>query len=401
MADFYERHPYPPPRDDLETYRRIWDDTARRRAVSHLVWPTEPYRNDRTILIAGCGTVQAAHYAVRWPRANVVGIDVSAASVEFTRELKRRYVLDNLEVQQLEVERVAELGRTFEYIVCTGVLHHLIDPDAGLSALRQVLVPGGALHVMVYAPYGRAGIAMLQEYCRLLGISATDSEIRALAAALKALPHDHPIAPLLHSAPDFSTNAGMSDALLHPRERSYTVSELFAYLKRCGFVFGRWLRQAPYLARCGALAASPHAPRLEALAPEAEYAAVELFRGTMTRHSVIAYRDDEPAERFTIDFDGDAWPNYVPVRLREAIAVRDRLPHGVTGVLINRNHTDTDLYLPINMRQERFLAAIDGKHRIADMCASEIDRSYARDFFQRLWQWDQVVFDATAVRRSC
>ena len=29
---FYERHPYPPPVDDLEGYRRAWQDEGRRRA---------------------------------------------------------------------------------------------------------------------------------------------------------------------------------------------------------------------------------------------------------------------------------------------------------------------------------------------------------------------------------
>ena len=137
---------------------------------SHLFWPTEPYREDRSILVAGCGTTQAAHYALRWPRAQVVGIDVSAKSIAFTQGLKRKYALANLEVRQLAVERAAELGQGFEHVVCTGVLHHLPDPDAGLRALHDVLEPTGAVNVMVYAPYGRAGVYMLQDYCRRLGI---------------------------------------------------------------------------------------------------------------------------------------------------------------------------------------------------------------------------------------
>ena len=52
---------------------------------------------------------------------------------------------------------------TFDQIVCTGVLHHLADPDVGLSALRSVLKPDGAMQLMVYAPYGRTGIYMLQD----------------------------------------------------------------------------------------------------------------------------------------------------------------------------------------------------------------------------------------------
>jgi SAM-dependent methyltransferase len=398
VSTFYESHPYPPPVDDLEAYRRLWDD-QRRRADSHLFWPAEPYRDDRSILVAGCGTSQAAHYAVRWPRAQVIGIDVSAKSIAFTQELKNKHALDNLEVRKLPVERAAELGQSFEHVVCTGVLHHLPDPDAGLRALHDVLAPTGALNVMVYAPYGRAGVYMLQDYCRRLGVSGTAPEIRDLAASLKALPPDHPIAPLLRNSPDFADRAGLADALLHPQDRAYSVSEVMELLDRAELAFGRWVRQAPYLPWCGALASIPHQARLAGLAPNAQYAAIELFRGTMVRHGFVAYRNDRPSQVAPADFDGEAWLGYTPVRLPDTVAVRERLPPGAAAVLINRNHTYTDLYLPIDAQRDRLLARIDAKRTIADICRDPGDRRLARGFFQQLWQWDQVVFDTSRVSR--
>src|SRR5438132_10724815 len=182
---FYEHHPYPPPVDSLEKYRRFGQDRQSRRVDYHLFWPVRPYREDLTILIAGCGTSQAAKHAMRWPAAQVTGIDFSATSVRCTEELKQRYKLDNLRTLCLPIERVCELDTSFDHIVCTGVLHHLPDPDAALSALRDVLKPHGAMHVMVYAPYGRTGVYMLQDFCKRIGISATDGEIRDLIDALK------------------------------------------------------------------------------------------------------------------------------------------------------------------------------------------------------------------------
>ena len=223
-----------------------------------------------------------------WSRADVIRIDVSAKSIAFTQGLKHKHALDNLEVRQLAVERAGELGRGFEHIVCTGVLHHLPDPDAGLRALREVLEPSGAINVMVYAPYGRAGVYMLQDYCRRLGIVWTAAEIRDLAASLKALPSDHPIAQLLRNSPDFANTAGLADALLHPRDRSDSVPQLMAFLDRARLAFGRWVRQAPYLPWCGALASTPHRARLTAMTAEDQYAAIELFRGSMVRHAVVA-----------------------------------------------------------------------------------------------------------------
>ena len=400
VGDFYERHPYPPPVDNLQAYRQVWDD-VRRRAEAHLFWPDEPYRDDRNILVAGCGTTQAAHHALRWPRAQVIGIDLSAKSIAFTQGLKRKHALANLELRQLAVERAAELGQGFEYVVCTGVLHHLPDPDAGLRALHDVLEPTGALNVMVYAPYGRAGVYMLQEYCRRLGIGVSAREIGELAASLKGLPPDHPVAPLLRNSPDFADRAGLADALLHPRDRSYSVPQFLEFLSRAGLAFGRWVRQAPYLPWCGALASSPHQSRLAGLTAEAQYAAIELFRGTMVRHSAVAYRKDRPARHVTVDFGGEAWLGFIPVRLPDTLIVRERLPPGAAAVLINRNHTYTDLYLPIDARQERLLAAIDGERTIAEICREGVDRDFARAFFQQLWRWDQVVFDTSQALTQC
>ena len=391
---FYEAHPYPAPVDDVEAYRRSWDD-ARRRADAHLVRPGEPYRDDRSILVAGCGTSQAAHYAVRWPNARVVGIDVSAPSIAFTRELKRKHGLENLELRQLAVERASELGERFDHVVCTGVLHHLPDPDAGLRALASVLLPGGSLHLMVYAPYGRAGVYMLQDYCRRVGVGRTEREIRDLATSLKALPQDHPIVRLLRTSPDFASTAGLADALLHPCDRAYAVPELLAFLAGAGLVFGRWIRQAPYLASCGAIEAAPHGARLRALAPVEEYAAMELFRGTMVRHAVVAYRDGDPNPQAAVEFGSGAWKDYVPLRVHGTLAVTENLPAGATAVLINRNHVFTDLYLPLAATQERMLDAVDGVRTIGAIAAALGERDAARAFFARLYDWDQAVFDTS------
>lgn len=398
VRDFYDNHPYPQPIDNLDQYRRHWQDPQRRRADYRLFWPTQSYRDEYTILIAGCGTSQAAKHALRQPACHVVGIDISETSVRHTETLKRKHRLINLEVYQLPVERVGELGRSFDKIICTGVLHHLPDPDAGLRALQAALEPDGALHLMVYAPYGRAGVYLLQDYCRRLGIGHSAQEIRDLAATLTALPRAHPLARLLAESPDFQSADGLADALLNPQDRAYSVPQLFDWLQRCGLRFGRWVRQAPYLAQCGSLAATPHASRLSALPPLEQYAAVELFRGTLVRHSAIVYRNDFPGRPQPIGFADDAWLDYVPVRLPDTICVQEKLPPGAAAVLINQAHSYTDLFLPISSIEKRWFDAIDGQRRIGEIVKrtqSVAPHEAARVFFERLWRFDQVVFDAS------
>ena len=395
VQDFYDRYPYPRPVDSLENYRRLWQDRQRRRADFHLYWPARSYREDQSILIAGCGTSQAAKHALRWPAAKVTGIDFSATSVRCTEDLKRKYNLHNLQVRQLPIERLNELETSFDQIVCTGVLHHLPDPDAGLRALRGVLKPDGAMHLMVYALYGRAGIYMLQEFRRRIGIQATHEEIRDFIAALPALPDKHPLGNLLREAPDFREEAALADALLHPQDRAYSVPQLFDFLEKGGLAFGRWLMQALYLPQCGAIAKIPQASRLAQLPLAEQYAAVELFRGTMIRHSVVAYRDDSPGGPQRVSFDGDAWLDYVPIRVPDTISVQERLPAGAATVLINRTHTYTDICLPLDPQQKKMFDAIDGTRTVGAIVLEHGQRDSARSLFERLWWYDQVVFDAS------
>ncbi len=402
VRDFYDHYPYPRPIDSLEKYRRLWQDQQRRRADYHLFWPARPYKQDQSILIAGCGTSQAAKHALRWPAAQVTGIDCSATSVRRTEELKRKYELKNLHLHQLAIERVNDLGMSFDQIVCTGVLHHLADPNAGLRALRSVLKPGGAMHLIVYAPYGRAGIYMLQEFCRRIGIHATDAEIRDLIGALSALPPGHPLESLLSLAPDFRDGAALADALLHPQDRAYSVPQLFDFIEKAGLTFGRWVRQAPYSLHCGVIAKIPQAARMTRLSLPEQYAAIELFRGTMARHSVVAYRNDSASGPEQVRFAGDAWLDYVPIRMSDTICVQDRLPPGAAAVLINQTHTYRDLFLPIGSTEKRLFDAIDGIRSIGDIGESTLSSSHpttnldmARTFFELLWWHDQVVFDVS------
>ena len=406
VQSFYERMPYPAPLTNLDRHLELYRNPERRRALFHLMWPTEKPHGNQTILVAGCGTSQAATIALREPDAQVTAIDISETSLHHTRNLQRQYKLENLELHQLAIEDVQELGGSFDQIICTGVLHHLPDPDLGLRALRHVLKPEGAMHLMVYALYGRSGIYMMQEYCRLLEISASKQELQDLSTALDTLPDGHPIARVLHQTQDFKHPDALADALLHPQDRAYSVPQLYEWLERCGMSFGRWFEQAPYLPQCGAVAKTPHATHLGKLPAQSQYTAVELFRGTMTKHNFIAYRNDYPGERQPIQFDDEdhssrspeRWRHYIPLRLPWTVCIRERVPPGAVAVLINRAHTYPDLLLPLDVAQDRLLGAIDGKRTIDEIIqlATERDREkLALKFFQRLWQYDQVVFDCS------
>lgn len=106
------------------------------------------------------------------------------------------------------------------------------------------------------------------------------------------------------------------------------MPQLLEFLKANGLTFGRWLRQAQYSLEPGLMSRIPRALRGEKVSLEDQYAAAELFRGNMMRHSAIAFRDDNP-HLPRIAFNDAAWLGYIPIRLPDTLTVREQLPPGI------------------------------------------------------------------------
>ena len=88
-------------------------------------------------------------------------------------------------------------------------------------------------------------------------------------------------------------------------------------------------------------------------------------------------------------------------RLLIPVDVRERLPEGAAAVILNPAHTYTDIYLPVDEFEDRLLNVIDGERSInsilQEVTGDSASRDRVRGFFEQLWSYDQVVFDASKV----
>ena len=169
------------------------------------------------------------------------------------------------------------------------------------------------------------------------------------------------MAHLLGKNKDYEHPDALADAILHPKDRAFSVPQIYTWLDRCGMSFGRWIEQAPYLPQGGVLARTPHSAVLNELPESAQHAAVELFRGTITQHKFVAYRSDRTQGKHPIQFSGEQWPTCVPIRLPWTVCDRDGVPAGAVAVLLNQAHKHPDLVLKINAAQLRLFNEIDGR----------------------------------------
>ena len=76
--------------------------------------------------------------------------------------------------------------------------------------------------------------------------------------------------------------------------------------------------------------------------------------------------------------------------------MQERLPSGAAGVLLNRSHQFHDPILVLDAQDKRLLDGIDGRCSIAAItdAAPGTEREDARTLCEKLWRYDQVVFDA-------
>jgi len=204
------------------------------------------------IWVAGCGTQQAVQIALAFGDAEVLGTDVSGESLRVGQRLARQLGLTGLRFERADLSASRATG-AFDLIFCTGVLHHLDDPLAGLRTLERALGPDGAAVLMLYSRVHRVGYEHFRNGVRAFcgGIADRARDVRTTTALLRAVLRS-PCRPLLADElravyrdrrRDLPTFA---DTVLHPHERHFDIDELMAFVRAGGFRFGSWARPADW-----------------------------------------------------------------------------------------------------------------------------------------------------------
>jgi len=385
----YEQWSYPEPIVDLKAWMSTqwqWFDP---KIAHRLFWPDRDYAPHMDILIAGCGTNQAAVFAYANRRATVVAIDVSQASLDHHEFLKKKYDLKNLEIVRLPIEDVGSLDRDFDLIVSSGVLHHLADPLVGLSSLAGSLRPEGVIGIMLYATYGRLGVEMLQSVFRELGLGRDEDSIAIVRETLTALGPEHPVMPYLEIAPDLRYDAGLVDTFLHGRDRNYTVDECIELVEGAGLVFQDWFLKSPYYPPTTP-ADSFHASVAE-LPLRKQWSIMEQIRPRNGCHFFTACKPERAPESYSINFDSGRYASFIP---------EFRHGCGLDGTTLSRTDWAIDLD-PLGLAFARringwrsiaeIISEVSNDHRLPDVEFDDV-AEIGRRLFQSLWQMDFVAF---------
>lgn len=306
VREQYDKYPYPMVPPDVEA-RAPYPTPGLQGAM---IFPRRASCADLDVLVAGCGSFSAAAIARTSPGCRVLGIDISRASLESTRQLAEKWGLTNLRLVPCAIEDVATLGETFDYIDCSGVLHHLADPVEGLRALKGVLRPDGAMHVMLYGEYGRHGVYLLQEACRTLGLGQDQYALGVLRRLLPHLMRRHPIRDLVRTS-DLTHDAGLVDLFLHAQDQAYTVPKIYAHLEAAGLQLQRFVFPGLYDPRTYLPDSLVNLIELQNLSPMDSQKLAELLHGKLELHQFLCVHRERSLEPLQLDWSSPRWTSWI------------------------------------------------------------------------------------------
>jgi SAM-dependent methyltransferase len=193
----------------------------------------------RSVLDAGCGTGQrVVGFARRYPGARVHGIDAAEASLHVARELAERHEVRNVAFSRQDIMRLG-MEETFDFIISTGVVHHLEDPRRGLHNLCRHLAPDGVICIWHYHPFGEQDRLLGRELLLTLwgehreDLARGQRLMEQLQLRLDPGRYGHGA----EAAPPESRRARLSadaDAFMHPIVNAYRFGEAMAMFRDSG-----------------------------------------------------------------------------------------------------------------------------------------------------------------------
>jgi SAM-dependent methyltransferase len=182
------------------------------------------------IWVAGCGRNQALITALRFPKSKIIGSDLSESSLTTCRAYAQQLGVENLELKKESINEIT-YREEFDYVICTGVIHHNADPAVPLAKLSRAMKPTGVLELMVYNVYHRLHTAAFQQVVRTFVGNPTAPDYLKELPLSKKLVKSFDVSGSMNSfleryRSDDIKEAYFGDSLLQPVEHSYTIQML-------------------------------------------------------------------------------------------------------------------------------------------------------------------------------
>jgi len=241
----YEENPYPrwarciklPAKENY--FDNLWSTLRQNRETfSHSRSSSNKKAN---ILVAGCGTGRHPINLAFNFHAQVTAIDITRRSLGYAAMMSQKYKVTNIDYIHMDLMECNQLNQTFDAIECSGVLHHMKEPEVGLKSLLEVIKPSGLIKLGLYSSTARESVTNVRNAYLKSNMTPSLDNIRAVRQALmsKGASKDYKAVTLFG---DFYATSTCRDLLFHAQEHTYNIIKIeellnLNNLKFLGFIF--------------------------------------------------------------------------------------------------------------------------------------------------------------------
>ena len=251
IKEQYDSLPYPQvplektPRDD-----KSFDTLFIHNLVTsyYLRYQTVIDTSGKLLLDAGCGSgYKSLVLAIANPGAKVVGVDVSAASIDFAKTRLEHHGIDNAEFHVMRLEDLPSLGLTFDYINCDEVLYMVPNPVECLQAFKAVLGEEGIIRGNFHSELQRHNFYRSQALFKMMGLmddNPDDLEVELVIEVMKSLKDSVDLKQKAWK-PEMETLESKESILMNHMiqgDRGFTIPDVFSMLNASDLEFVSMLR---------------------------------------------------------------------------------------------------------------------------------------------------------------
>ena len=235
VMNMYKEHPYPKWKgiyyipSEINVHQRYYDGDLTEKNDSNI--PKE-------ILIAGCGTGQELVTVSKiYSNSNITAIDISLPSLSYAYKRAKDNDVNNFQLIHMDLLELVNYKKKFDIINCSGVLHHMKDPELGLNALISCLKEDGYLNIGLYSRTARENITKLRKLIADNKLNNSQEEITKIRRSIILGYDGYESFNHLLNVRDFYSFNEMQDLLFHPRELVFNLEEIDEMLRRNNLEF--------------------------------------------------------------------------------------------------------------------------------------------------------------------
>ena len=144
--------------------------------------------------------------------------------------------MTGIDYAQADIMALGTLGRSFDMIDSSGVLHHLADPFAGWRVLLSLLRPGGVMRLGLYSALGRQDVAAVRQFVAARGYTGEAASIRQCRQELMGFAPGTPQRVIAETSDFFSTSE-CRDLLFHVQEHNLSLPQIADFLAANALTF--------------------------------------------------------------------------------------------------------------------------------------------------------------------